>query len=112
MVHVAHYSALQAATGMFWLNVAMLGSFWLWGLANPWLTRRGYSVDRLLAAGVPVSVVFIAILVVAGDALGTGTAAVWTVYCVASTVVALAQPAVGMAFPRRWPVAPCRPTTW
>lgn len=99
MVHVAHYSPLQAATGMFWLNVAMLGSFWLWGLANPWLTRRGYSVDRLLAAGVPVSVVFIAILVVAGDALGTGTAAVWTVYCVASTVVALAQPAVGMAFP-------------
>lgn len=98
MVHVAHYSPLQAATGMFWLNVAMLGSFWLWGLVNPWLTHRGYTVDRLLVLGMPVSMVLLAILVIAGDAIGTGTAVVWTLYCVGSTVAALAQPAVGLAF--------------
>ena len=98
MVQVAHYSPLQAATGMFWLNVAMLGSFGLWGLANPWLARRGYTVNRLLALGMPVSVLLLAILVIAGDALDTATAAVWTMYCVASTVAALAQPAVGLAF--------------
>ena len=99
MVHVAQYSPLQAATGMFWLNVAMLLSFWLWGLANPWLTRRGITVDHLLARGMPMSLIFIAILVIAGDALGSATAAIWAMYCASSTVAALAQPAVGLAFP-------------
>jgi hypothetical protein len=32
--------------------------------------------------------------------------------CMASTFVSLAQPAVGMAFPPRWPGGRCRPTTW
>ncbi|MBX9817154.1 MAG: MFS transporter, partial [Burkholderiaceae bacterium] len=35
MVKVAGYSALQAATGLFWLNVSMLVAYWLWGWANP-----------------------------------------------------------------------------
>lgn len=99
MVHVAQYSPLQAATGLFGFNAAMLGSFWLWGLANPWLSRRGYTVDRLLALGVPISLLFLAILVMAGEGLGAATAVVWTMYGVGSTVAALAQPAVGMAFP-------------
>ena len=97
MVNVAHYTPLQAATGMFWLNIAMLASFWLWGYANPWLAQRGCTVDRLLGWGMPASIGFLVILVIAGDALGTATAAVWTLYCVASTVAAMAQPAVALA---------------
>lgn len=98
MVHVAQYTPLQAATGMFWLNVTMLGSFWLWGLTNPWLTHRGVTVERLLTWGTPLSFLAIAILVIAGDALSASAAAIWTLYCATSTVVALAQPAVGMVF--------------
>jgi MFS family permease len=42
MTKVAGYSALEAAAGLFWINVAMLLTFWAWGLINPWLARRGW----------------------------------------------------------------------
>lgn len=98
MVKVAGYTPGQAATGLFGINVAMLVSFLVWGWANPGLARRGYSAERLIAYGTPLTFVFLAIIVIAGDALSTGSAVVWMLFCVSSTVGALAQPAVGMAF--------------
>jgi hypothetical protein len=98
LVKVAGYSPLQAAAGMFWLNVSMLVAYWLWGLANPGLTRRGFTAERLIKLGLPASFVMLAILVIAGSAISTGAAWLWTLYCVAGTVGALAQPAVGLAF--------------
>ena len=35
----------------------------------------------------------------------------WALFCVSSTFVALSQPAIGQAFPQRWPAVRCRPTT-
>ena len=35
MVRVAGYAPLQAATGLFVINVCMLGTFWAWGLVTP-----------------------------------------------------------------------------
>ena len=99
MVRVGGYSALQAATGLFWINVAMLVVFWLWGLANPWLARNGFTADRLMVWGVPLSVAMLAILIGAGDAYPAGIAAILLLYCVTSTVCAFAQPAVALAFP-------------
>ncbi|MEI8325118.1 MAG: MFS transporter, partial [Betaproteobacteria bacterium] len=99
MIRVAHYSPLQAAAGMFWLNLAMLCSFWLWGMVNPVLARRGLHVDRLIALGLPVSFIFLGLLVAAGPRLGSWTTAVWAFFCMGSTFVSLAQPAVAMAFP-------------
>jgi len=98
MVKVAGYSALEAATGMFWLNVAMLTAFWLWGMAIPRLLQRGYTVARLIRLGMPLNFVVLAIIVIAGHAISTASAAVWALYCVSCTVVSLSQPAVGMAF--------------
>jgi predicted MFS family arabinose efflux permease len=99
MVKVAGYNSLQAATGLFWINIAMLVSYLLWGWANPWLERRGLKAERLIAYGTPLSFILLAILIGAGSALSTGATAVLALYCVSCTVVALAQPAVGMAFP-------------
>jgi MFS family permease len=99
MVRVGGYSALQAATGLFWINVAMLVVFWLWGLANPWLARNGFTADRLMAWGVPLSLAMLAILIGAGDAYPAGIAVILLLYCVTSTVCAFAQPAVALAFP-------------
>lgn len=99
MVKVGGYSALQAATGLFWINIAMLVSYLLWGWANPWLERRGLKAERLIAWGTPLSLTLLAILIGAAHAFPAGTAAVLILYCVSCTVVALAQPAVGMAFP-------------
>ena len=98
MVKVAGYTPAQAATGLFGINVAMLVSFLVWGWANPGLARRGYSAERLIRYGIPLTFILLAIIVIAGDALSTGSAVVWTMFCVSCTVGALAQPAVGMAF--------------
>lgn len=98
MIKVAGYSPLQAATGMFWINVAMLLTFWTWGMVNPWLTRRGIHADRLIALGLPISFVLLAIIIGATDALSTRAGILWALYCVSCTFVSLAQPAVGMAF--------------
>jgi hypothetical protein len=98
MITVAQYSPLQAATGMFWLNVMMLCSFWLWGWVNPMLARRGLHASLLMTWGMPLSFVCLAVLIVAGPHLGASTAALWTLFCMTSTFVSLTQPAVAMAF--------------
>lgn len=98
MIKVAGYSPLQAANGMFWINVAMLCAFLAWGMVTPWLARRNLSADRLMARGLPVSFAVLGLVIAAGENLGAGTGAVWAVYCVSCTFVALALPAVGMAF--------------
>jgi len=98
MIRVAGYTPLQAATGLFWINVAMLLAFWVWGSVNPMLERRGFKAEQLMAWGLPASFVFLALLIVAGDSLSTGVAVLWALYCVASTFLSLTLPAVGMAF--------------
>ena len=99
MIKVAGYSPLQAASGLFWINVAMLCTCWVWGLANPWLTRRGLHPDRLIRSGLPASFVFIAIIIIAGNAVSTWAGPLWALYCMGCSFVSLAQPSVGMVFP-------------
>lgn len=96
MVKVAGYTPLEAATGLFWLNVCMLLTFWLWGLVTPSLTVRGYNSNRLITYGVPLSLCAQVAIVVGGTQAG---AMHWILFCITSSFVSLAQPAVGMAFP-------------
>jgi MFS family permease len=96
MVRVAGYPPLEAATGLFIINVGMLCTFWTWGILNPWLAKRGLSTDRLIARGLPLSFVVLAAIIIAGPQAG---ALAWAAFCIASSVVSLAQPAVAMAFP-------------
>jgi MFS family permease len=99
MTQVAGWTAGEAAQGLFLINLAMLVTFWLWGLITPGLARRGIPVERLIAWGVPLSFLVVCALVWMGPAVGSGAAIVMALFCVTSTFVALAQPAVGMAFP-------------
>jgi hypothetical protein len=96
MVRVAGYEPLAAAAGLFTINLCMLVTFWSWGMVNPWLQRRGVTTDQLIAWGLPLSFVVLGALIVAGPAAGAFTLAL---FCVSSTFVSLAQPAVGMVFP-------------
>ena len=98
MTKVAGYSALEAAAGLFWINVAMLLTFWAWGLINPWLARRGWHTDRLVTRVLPYSFVVLALIIVAPASMLAWSGALWALYCVCCTVVSLTQPAVGMAF--------------
>jgi predicted MFS family arabinose efflux permease len=99
MTQVAAWTAQEAATGLFAINLSMLVSFWLWGLVTPRLAKWGMPVDRLIARGLPLTFVVLAFLVWQGPALGSAAAFGLAMFCVCSTFVALAQPAVGMAFP-------------
>ena len=95
MQRVAGYSPQESATGLFWIDVAMLCTFWSWGMVNPWLQRRGLGADRLMTAGLPLSLCVLAGIVLAGPVAG---GAAWALFCVSCTFVSLTQPAVAMAF--------------
>jgi MFS family permease len=98
MIKVTGYSALQAASGLFWINVAMLCTFWVWGMVNPWLARQGFNADRLIAFGLPSSFLVLAIVILAGPKLSNGAGAAWALYCMSCSFISVSQPAVGMAF--------------
>lgn len=95
MVRVAGYTPLEAATGLFYINAAMLVTFWTWGMVNPWLVGQGWSANRLIGWGVPVSLLVLAANILAGSATGWLG---WALFCMSSSALGLAQPAVGMAF--------------
>ncbi|OOG41710.1 MFS transporter [Polaromonas sp. A23] len=97
MIRVGGYTPLEAATGLFWINAAMLLTFWAWGLVNPWLSQHGWSANRLITWGVPVSLTVLALNIAAGPATGWVG---WALFCMGTSVMGLAQPAVGMAFPQ------------
>lgn len=96
MVRVGGASAQAAAFGLFAINLSMLTAFWLWGVINPGLSRRGLTAERLIAAGLPVSLVLLGVIVVLGPDAGWPW---WAAFCVSSTFVALSQPAVALALP-------------
>jgi predicted MFS family arabinose efflux permease len=93
---VAGYSPGQVATGLFGLNVCMLLAFLTWGWINPLWARRGIPALRIMQWGIPFSLLCLA----ANIGLGVeGGWQGWALFCASSTVVALTQPSVGMAFP-------------
>jgi hypothetical protein len=99
MTQVAGWTALESATGLFAINLSMLTSFWLWGWITPNLARRGIHANQLIARGFPLSLLMLAVVVWVGPSAGAGAAALLAAFCVCSTFVSLAQPAIGMAFP-------------
>lgn len=96
MVHVAGYTAAEAATGLFGINLCMLATFWLWGMVSPALARQGHRAEDLIARGLPLSLLVLAAIIWLGPAAGWPW---WAAFCVTSTVVSLSQPAVGLALP-------------
>jgi MFS family permease len=100
MTRVMGYSAMQAATGFFWINVCMLATFWAWGMVNPVMVRRGVSAERQIALGMPLSFFLLAIIIIANNWLETWAIATFSFYFMACSVVSLSQPAVGLAFPQ------------
>ena len=95
MVRVTGDTPLQSATGLFYINASMLVTFWSWGMVNPWLARHGWHATRLIAWGVPLSLATLTFNIVAGSATGWPG---WALFCVTTSVMGLAQPAVGMSF--------------
>lgn len=96
LTQVAGHSATEAAQGLFAINLSMLCAFFAWGMLMPRLRRWGWTVNRLIALGVPLALVLLALAVVLGPRAQAGW---WALWCVSCTFVSLSQPAVGQAFP-------------
>jgi MFS family permease len=96
MAKVSGYSSLEAAGGLFWINVCMLFTFLMWGLLTPKLYARGLNANRLITVITPVNLLVQISILWAGPDAG---ALHWALFCISGSVVSLAQPAVGGAFP-------------
>jgi MFS family permease len=96
LTEVSASSPAGAARGLFAINLSMLFAFFGWGIVMPHLTGRGWQVDRLIASGVPLSLLMLVGAVALGPRAG---AAWWATWCVSCTFMALSQPAVAQAFP-------------
>lgn len=96
LASVCGWTPREAAQGLFAVNLAMLLAFLAWGSLVPRLYARGLTAQVLIARCLPVSLA----LLLAAIALGAHSGAwLWALFCVSSSVVTLAQPAVGQAFP-------------
>lgn len=95
LTHVCGWSPKEAAQGLFVLNVCMLLAFLSWGALVTRLFALGWTAQSLMRYGVPLSLCVLILALVLGERAGV---AVWSVFCVCSTVVTLTLPTVGQAF--------------
>jgi len=96
LVDVCGQSPAEAARGLLLINVCMLLAFFTWGTAVPRLEARGWPTSRIVATSAPLALGAIVLAIALGPAAGAWS---WALFCVASSGTALAQPAVGRAFP-------------
>jgi MFS family permease len=96
LVNVSGQAPEVAARGLFVINVSMLIAFMSWGAIVPRLYARGWTAQSLIAWGGALTIATLALAVLLGPRAGAGC---WALFCVSCTFAALAQPAIGQAFP-------------
>ena len=96
LTQVGGRSAVGAAQGLFLVNLAMLLAFLCWGLVMPRLTRIGWAGERLIARAWPANLLCLLLIIALAERTPP---ALWALWCVCSSVVSLAQPALAQAFP-------------
>ncbi len=95
MIRVAGYSPLESATGLFWINITMLISFFLWGYFLPRITNLGFSALKILKLGLPISFLVMLTIIILGSKAG---AFYITLFILSSIFLSVIQPAVGLSF--------------
>ena len=96
MTRVAGYTPLESATGLFWINITMLVSFFLWGYFLPRITNSGFSALKILKFGLPISFLVMLSIIILGSKAG---AFYITLFILSSIFLSVTQPAVGLSFP-------------
>jgi len=95
MIRVAGYTPLESATGLFWINITMLISFFLWGYFLPRITNLGFSALKILTVGLPISFLVMLFIIILGSKAG---AFYITLFILSSIFLSVVQPAVGLSF--------------
>lgn len=98
LTQVAGQSPAQASRGLLLVNGCMLLAFLGWGWLTPVLARRGVSPWRVVSLALPLNLALLAVVLLAGARAG---AALWALWCVSLSAVALSQPALAQAFELR-----------
>ena len=70
LTRVCHWSAEQAAQGLFAINLSMLVAFLVWGMVMPRLVQRRVDPMQIMAWGLPLSLLALAGNVVLGADAG------------------------------------------
>ena len=96
MIRVSGYTPIESATGLFWINITMLFSFFIWGYFLPKINDKGFSAIKILKLGLPVSFIVMLIIIIFGNKAG---AALLTLFVLSSIFLSVTQPAVGLSFP-------------
>ena len=95
MIRVSGYTPLESATGLFWINVTMLISFFLWGYFLPKINSIGFSATRILKLGLPVGFLVMLTIIILGPKAGGFYI---TMFILSSIFLSVTQPAVGLSF--------------
>ena len=95
MLNITGYSTFQSATGLFWINVTMLASYFLWGYILPKLSDYGISSVKLIKFGLPISYFVFFLIIFFGPKAG---AFLFAIYIMTSIVISLTQPAIALNF--------------
>lgn len=111
MTVVGGYSPLDAATGLFAINLAMLVTFWAWGLVTPRLAKRGILPNQIIAWGQPISFVVLAWIIASGPQLGDQTALALSFFASAAPLFLWRNPPWAWPFRPIWQDAHSLPTT-
>lgn len=98
MERIAGFTPLEAATGLFWINIAMLCTFWTWGMVGPLLARRGLHADKLITWGLPSSFLVMAVIIATPAGAGPAAGVLLALYCVCCSFITTSQPALALAF--------------
>ncbi len=96
MIRVAGYTPIESATGLFWINITMLFSFFIWGYFLPKINVLGFGASKILKFGLPVSFIVMFIIIILGNKAG---AFYLTLFILSSIFLSVTQPAVGLSFP-------------
>ena len=96
MIRVAGYTPIESAIGLFWINITMLLSFFIWGYLLPKINDQGFSALKILKFGLPVSFIVMLIIIILGSKAG---AAYLALFILSSIFLSVTQPAVGLSFP-------------
>ena len=97
MLNVAGYSPLESATGLFWINIAMLFAFLIWGYLLPKFSEYGLDSIKIIKYGLPLNYLILFLIILLGQKAG---AAMFTLYILSSIVLTLTHPAIALSFPQ------------
>jgi MFS family permease len=95
MIRVVGYTPLESAIGLFWINITMLISFFLWGYFLPKITNLGFSALKILKFGLPISFLVMLSIIILGSKAG---AFYITLFILSSIFLSVTHPAIGLSF--------------